>query len=77
MIGWAVDLAVLAGRGGAMQAPEEQPMTRQQEQEPEKKPAWMSDEQWQDHLEELAAWRKRRQRQHGGPEPEVGPEREA
>jgi hypothetical protein len=30
----------------------------------------MSEEDWQDQQEELAAWQKRRQRQRGGPEPD-------
>jgi hypothetical protein len=36
----------------------------------QKKPDWMSQEDWEDQLEEEAAWRKHRQRQRGFPEPE-------
>jgi hypothetical protein len=34
------------------------------------KPEWMSEDAWQDQLEEVRAWQKHRQRQRGGPEPE-------
>lgn len=43
---------------------EKQPKSSQDE-----KPDWVTDEDWQDQQEELAAWRKHRERQRGGPEP--------
>jgi hypothetical protein len=35
----------------------------------DEKPEWMSNEDWQEQPEELAAWTKHGSRQLGGPEP--------
>lgn len=41
-------------------------MSQDPKQQPQQKPEWMSDQDWQDHLEELRAFERRNYRHSGG-----------
>ena len=52
-----------------MLPPMKQPQQPMKQRPPETKPDWMSEEDWQEQLEEIRAYQKRNYRQRGGLDP--------